>query len=719
MSARSEDMDIHAPASEGVPRRGGTGGARERLARARVLVAGLEPWGVVAAVELAAAGVGALHLLGDGLVTEDDLLAVRLFTAADRGRKRADALADLLLRAYPGCHVSSEPLVAHADRPLPLRDTRWDLILVCAHGDDLLVAQAVARFAHAAKVPSVGGHLEGLEALVGPAVVPGETACWSCARLRRLANGRDPSADHALHVSLLAERPRRRASTYLSPTAGLLGQSLALAALDVLADPRGARLVGRLLVRSLVSLQSSLHAVLPLPWCAVCGGARDGRVPQEGSGVDLDSARDPAELRRMLAGVVDERTGIVQRLTLDAPSPVTYPEAPRTATAALGVFADGRSPPHRCGGEPEIGSGKGATALEAMVRAVGEAVERYSAERYDTKERLRASVADMTAAGREILAPDRHARYSDSQYSDPHFRYARLGESTPIDWVSGRWLDTGTPVWVPALPTFFNYHVSREEEFCQVSSNGLAAGATLSGASMKAALELIERDAFMISWLARLPGRRILLDASVDPDTREAARQLAVHGARLELYLIDAGIAIPTVMSVGFGDGKTWPGATVGMCAHPSPRTAIRKAVMEQGHVGPYLRRKMLDGDPVPEHPDDVHSLIEHATYYFPQERAAAFEFLGAGGTVRASELAEPQGPPLGEVVARVRAAGLRIAVVDVTSPDLAATPFRVARALGADFQQIHFGHAVAHLGNPRLIARAAHGINPDPHPMA
>src|SRR5437763_438704 len=46
--------------------------ALEKIRQSRVLVIGLEPWGAVAAVELAASGVGAMHLLDDLPVTEDD-----------------------------------------------------------------------------------------------------------------------------------------------------------------------------------------------------------------------------------------------------------------------------------------------------------------------------------------------------------------------------------------------------------------------------------------------------------------------------------------------------------------------------------------------------------------------------------------------------------------------------------------------------------------------
>lgn len=696
---------------------------RERLARARVLLVGLEPWGVVAAVDLAAAGLGALHLLDDGLVTDEDLLDVRLFTGADRGRARAASLTEVLAREAPQCEVSAAPLLAAAGRALTLDDARWDLILTCVPGDDLLVLQSVARFAHEARAISLSAHLEGFEAVIGPVVQPGVSACWDCCRLRRLAT-RDPSPDErALHASRLAERPRRRARTYLSPTAGLLGHSLSLLALSLLTTPGVTPFAGQLLLRNLVELSTSLHTVLRLPWCGVCGGAHEaqsGGREREGASARLDTARDLGELRRMLAGIVDARTGIVKSLELDSSVNALYPEAPRTATAILSAPVDSHALGHGCG-EPQIGAGKGLTAVDALLRAVGEAVERYSAGRFDPKTQVHASVAEVKeAASGEHLAPERLCLYDESQYARPGFPFARLDEATPIDWAVGRWLDTGAPMLVPALPTFYNYPPCRGGAFCQVTSNGLAAGSTLVDASLRAAVELIERDAFMISWLARLPGQRLLLDGSVDRGTREVARQLAERGARIELYLLDVGLAVPTILSLGFGDGRRWPGVTVAMAAHLSPRAAIRKAILEQGHVGPYLRRLMIEARHViPERPEDVRTLSDHALYYFPPSRAVACDFLRAGEAVSAASLEEPEDLSLDALITRVRAAGRRIAVVDVTSPDLLQTPFRVVRALGPDFQQIHFGHALGRLGNPRLVSLAPHGINPDPHPMA
>ncbi|MGK4000902.1 TOMM precursor leader peptide-binding protein [Sorangium sp. So ce1024] len=690
---------------------------RDKLARSRVLVVGLEPWGVVAAAELASAGVGALHVLDDREVAADDL---GLFAESDLGKDRALSLALALSRIAPGCAVTPGALRAAANGPLVVEDTGWDLILTCVPGDDLLVLQSVARFAHAASIPSLGAHLDGLEAVLGPAVVPGETACWDCCRLRRLATSGQLEADRALQASLLAERPGRRARTYLAPAPALLGHAAALAAVDLLVHRAASRLAGHFVIQSLIDLETSFHAVLQMPWCPVCGGAADAldaASARGGSRARLRDARDPAALRRMLAGIVDARAGIIQSVTLSATSPALAPETPLIAAAILSKYTDGSAHAHCCDDEPEVGTGKGFTAVEALIRATGEAVERYSAGLFDKQRLLRAPVAAMKG---DFIAPERLCLYSEEQYARPGFPYPRLDPATPIEWVLGRWLDTRAPVYVPALPTYYDYCAGRDAHFCQVTSNGLAAGPTLEAAAMGAALELIERDAFMISWLARRPARRILPDDSVDLEVHEIARQLEERGARIELYLLDAGIAVPVVMCVGYGDGKRWPGAVVSIAAHLSPLAAIRKAVLEQGQIVSYVFRLMTGEElAIPERPEDVRALEDHAIYYVPASRAAAFSFLREGGTVTAAELEEPEEVTLSELARRVTAAGLRIAIVDVTSPDLIATPFRVARAIGPDFQQIHFGHEVARLGNPRLHAMAPHGINPDPHPMA
>lgn len=700
--------------------------AARRLGEARVLIVGLEPWGAVAATELAAAGVGALHLLDDGQVASDDLESVRAWGSEHLGRPRSQALMEGLSETAPWCRVTRSMLTVAEDRRLILDDTNWDLVIGATAADDLLLLRSLARFAHEAKVVSLLGHLEGINAFVGPVVVPGKTACWNCSRLRQLANAEHPQAAHALQASLLVERPQPRRRTYLTPMAAVLGHFLALEALKLISHYTPSTLIGRLLVQNLVTLETTLHTVVRMPWCEVCGGASDGGTlpggpvggeneesERKGGQGRLDAVREPGELRKLLAGWVDERTGVIRHLIMGSPE-ATEPELPLMSSAVLASYTEGKYQPE----QPEIGSGKGLSSIEAMVGAAGEAIERYSASRYRKDDMFRASLNDLQA---DALDPRRLCLYDETQYDEPGFPFARFDPDLPIEWTTGHWLDSGKKVWVPALPTYFNFRVRPQELFCQVSSNGLAAGADLEDASLRAIFELVERDAFVITWLSQRTGRKVVLDDSLDVRVHEVVRQLEERGASIELYLLDAGIFIPTVACLGFGDGQRWPGVTVALGAHLNLHTAVRKAILEQGHVGPYIRRLMLSGEhSIPARPEEVRTLTDHALYYAPAERAQVLNFLRSSeDPTFLAEMEEAQDVSLRSCVERLTAANIRVAIADVTSPDIAASPFRVVRALGTDIQQIHFGFKLRRLANPRLKAMINHGLNPHPHPLA
>jgi len=120
-----------------------------------------------------------------------------------------------------------------------------------------------------------------------------------------------------------------------------------------------------------------------------------------------------------------------------------------------------------------------------------------------------------------------------------------------------------------------------------------------------------------------------------------------------------------------------------------------------------------------PRSAKDLTSFMDHALYYATGDRLSSFEFLRSPDqetAVCGSE--EPNlGSSLDALRQRVKTAGLRVALIDVTSADVARGPFRVVRALGPNFQQLHCGYGLERLGNPRL-KRLAALPNPDPHPL-
>jgi ribosomal protein S12 methylthiotransferase accessory factor len=696
--------------------------AAERLQAAHFVVVGIEPWGAAVCSSLADAGAGTLWVVDDNApIRREDLHGATPWRREDEGSPRGEALVTRLRAVHPGRNIHFVPLKLIRDEEWDVPFTRADLIVACLRGDELKLLSAIARFAHKQEIPSLYGCMEDFSAVAGPLVIPGKTPCWNCTRLRILANAQKPEVTHSLQAALLQERPKPRVSTYLPAMTSLLGQLLGIEAVKHVTRYGASTLAGNQLLQNVISLETSRHSILRMPWCEVCGGAIQHAAPSGGPALNpdapaspiLEEAASPEQLREMLRGVVDERTGIVSQLVVH-PAEVDEPEIPITCSAGLCAYTDG----HYRDKTPEIGSGKSLSVVGAMIGAAGEGVERYSAARFRKSDMRRARMTELEG---DRLDPAKLSLYNEDRYGDPEFPFRPFDPEQPVEWVRGHWLASDRPVWLPALPVYFNVHVPIKERFCQVSSNGLAAGSDHEDASWRATLELLERDTFMLSWLAQVNARKVTFDDGMDGNIREVIRQLERTGAQIECCALDVGTRIPAMACLAWGDGQTWPGVTVSLAAHTSWKGAIHKSILEQGHVGPYIRRLSRKADTkLPSQTSEVKSLIDHALYYVDPGHATAVKFLTQGGEVSYRELAQTPELTREECLAKLESAGLRIAIADVTSPDLLSTPFRVARALGENIQPIDFGYHMRRLSNPRLSA-LLQGRDPNtaPHPIA
>lgn len=692
--------------------------------RARVAIVGLEPWGFVTAAALAQAGVTELAVLDDRPVGGRDEALLRPLGPVRRGAPRSEELAAVLRRAAPWTRVAPGALVPTEAGTLTLPGGTFDAVVGAAAATDLALLLALARAAHRRGVPSVYGSLQGRLAVVGPGVVPGSTACWNCYHFRRTAAVEDPWAADALDRALRLGEPLHDEGPPSAAATGLLGSLLALETLGMLSTAGPSPLAGRVIVQDLLTLQTSRHLLARLPWCSVCGGAAaadhrsdrigghdGGRPLGAGHAGRLDDTGSPSEVRHRLAGFVDPHVGIVRSVTLDRLAP-DEPALPLSATASLSWWGD----PSR---GPDFAGGKGFSAGSALIGAVAEGLERYSASRVRPQDLRRASLDDLPVDSR--LDPRDLGLYDAAQYARPGFPYARFDPARPLWWAQAWWVPSWRRALVPALAAHIDLPVPVEDDFVQVTSSGLGAGLGLEAAGLAAVFELIERDALMVSWLARRGGHEILPDASLGIDAVELVRELESHGVRLRLVALSAGVRVPVVACIGYGDGDRWPFVALSSAAGPDLATAARRALLEQGHAGRGLRRRLRSGVRPPGRPEDVRGPEEHALFFASPRRVAALDFLvdEGRGSVSISEVETEPVTSVEDCGQRLAEAGVELALADVTSPDLRTGPWRVVRALGAGAQSIHFGWGMERAANPRLQRFLAGPLNVMPHPLA
>jgi ribosomal protein S12 methylthiotransferase accessory factor len=540
--------------------------------------------------------------------------------------------------------------------------------------------------------PSLSIDIRANEALIGPLTLPNRAGCWRCAFERiSAALGASEPEDSALSRDDISKK--------ITPILIREIQAINSEGLEE------SSLVDHVLAIDFKTLNESLHKFIPLAHCDVCGGAAAfPSIAHEH--VHLSSEDSPEIVLEALAGWVDRRTGVISDLFIE-PSDDPRVSLPIIAIAAPPHIVEKDGSLHRL----PIGWGKGLTISGAVLSAVGEAIERYSASIIDPEKIVWKRPDEFEG---DFLDPRDLALYSEAQYDRDDFPYVRFDSSIPHPWVLGSWLNNAKPVWLPSIFVFLSVELHQEQLIAQGTSNGLAASTDPDDAALRAILELVERDAFMSTWLTSGQAQRIQLDDTLDPRLRTVLEGIEVLGATVELYRLRASRIGTTVLCLALGDGDEYPGVTFGLGCDLDPCAALRQAVLELGQTGPYLRRMMRSGVlKAAADPSGVRVMFDHAAYYFPKERATAFDRLRSNTTpVLLADLKSVAKRSLEDCASALDKAGVRVALVDVTSADVATGPFSVMRAVSPDLQPIWYGYGLERLHKLK-VAGDVPPINP------
>jgi len=242
----------------------------DRLAASTVTVVGLGAVGAVAARALAATGVGILRLVDPAVVAPADVYLGPVYELDEVGSQRADVLRARLRRVAREADVQLVAGELKSDSDVAAAVAGSGFVLGCLDPGLASLTYKLNRVCLDANITWSSATASAFEGIVGPTVVPHETACYLCYQMRAVACRDDP--EDAL--AELHEEDRRKLD--LSPHrenlafgAGVVGNLLALEAFRMLTGSRPAT-QGRILTFDFTGLTSQQHVVLRKPSCPAC-----------------------------------------------------------------------------------------------------------------------------------------------------------------------------------------------------------------------------------------------------------------------------------------------------------------------------------------------------------------------------------------------------------------------------------------------------------------
>jgi len=396
------------------------------------------------------------------------------------------------------------------------------------------------------------------------------------------------------------------------------------------------------------------HRVLPTPGCA-CGSPPAQSLDRSSTEVDVETALDRAER------ALDNRTGLITEVGELESFPAPYYLATLASTDAL---SDGSAPEHTAGVAVDWN--------QALMKALGEALERYAAAMYRRSDLQMATPTELDTA----VAPS--AFVGGPAPEDP-------AAETNRRWTSGERLSDGNEVTLPAEAVYFPPPASNG---FHTNTTGLAAHTATGDALRAGLLEVIERDATMLAWYASGTPPAVAID---DPDFEVLTQRAASVGLSVTPQLVTRDIDVP-VLSVAV-HREEFPRVALGSAAALDATRAARAALEEA------LQNWMELRSAGSEEATDLDGAIgRYAAGEAPVEAAIATD-----GIVQAEQLSRrtdngaiPKGKAaLETVLDAIASVGLTPYATRLTPRDLDTIDIEVVRALIPKAQPLFTGAPV------------------------
>ncbi|MGV7222248.1 MAG: YcaO-like family protein [Nitrospinales bacterium] len=421
------------------------------------------------------------------------------------------------------------------------------------------------------------------------------------------------------------------------------------------------------------------------------------KILKEGPYVSLDEGITRA--RRLISG----KTGIISRVEFEELAP-DDPDVFFARTTPANVSA-------LCGQEAlNHGDAVSVDSRRAILKAVGENIERYCSAQYDKDTFLFSSYNDL---GKEAVSPESFALFTQEQYTKDKFPYKPLSSNKKLHWVEGYSIIKDRPIYVPASFVYVPYDFNglNETPTHDPISTGLACHTNFTPAIYKCILEAIERDCFMINWMNRIKSPCIDPWEIDDPLVERLLNAMKHLPIKLYANYLTLDIEVHVIQIIIKTENNQVPYTVLGIGTDLSFTNALTQALEEVYLTFLGMKRYVTvrsDYLPVPEYTNVTSPILHALAHAMWPELEPGLDFItSSNNKLSAPDLTEQKSESMLENIKtladRLEQNGLDIILVDLTTSDIDDAGYKVIRAVIPGLQPLDTNHNYRHLGGERL----------------
>jgi len=605
-----------------------------------------------------------------------------------------------------------------------------DLVLVLKDEDDSSYFYEAEQILRPRSIPWLCAYVYLGEGIIGPLIIPGTTGCFQCAETRVSLAGRNRKEVQDMLMKLVSDDYIPHNTAEISPTRASYMAHIISAETDKVLRGDIANTEEHLYLINLSNLSSTIHYVMPLGTCSVCGNLLDDSA--ELAEISLQKClklgnsyrcRSLSDLKKfLLKDYWDSRTGIFndKKWGLDS----TF------AMAGINLPLDFYN---------EITGGRAHSYTDSELAGILEGLERYCGVTPRGKRTIvRGSYSHLKATA---LDPSTVGLHAQEQYEQSDFPFFPYDPDSPMEWVWGYSFLQARPILIPKLLAY--YSLGEGEGFVYETSNGCAVGGSIEEAILHGIFEVVERDSFLLTWYARLQVPRLDYRSSGDSELILMIQRIrAVTGYEVSLYNTTMENGIPSIWALAKGGAEDSVNLVCAAGAHLDPIRAAKSAIHELAGMIPTAKRRlkerrleaeaMLDDSFLVQHMED-HSLL----YSLPQAEERLHFLIDEQNPVRtfseefqSMQWQEDLTEDLNQILRVFHSLQMDVIVVDQSSSETLRNGLHCVKVLIPGMLPMTFGHHLTRLTGlnrvldvPMKLGYANHRLtrqelNPYPHPF-